>query len=131
MITEAAYFKADDALSLRDQRPVRGAEVSSLDQTKKYYDENADVYDGETGFDLLGGQEYNFREYYQPFLGSAVPSSGKALELGCGTGFYTKWLADRGLDVVAMDTVHYYCITKTGEVNCSENSIIQTAESCL
>ena len=77
--------------------------MSSLDQTKKYYDENADVYDAETGFDLSGGQEYNFREYYRPFLDSAIPSSGKALELGCGTGFYTKWLADRGLDVVAMD----------------------------
>ena len=36
-----------------------------------------------------------------------------------------------GLSWLQSTSVHYYCITKTGEVNCSENSIIQTAESCL
>ncbi len=72
-------------------------------ETREYYDQNVDVYDRKTGFGLGGGQEYNFARYYEPFLEREVPSSGRVLELGCGTGFYTRWLADRGLAVYAMD----------------------------
>ena len=71
--------------------------------TRDYYDRNADSYDRKTGFGLRGGQEYNFERYYEPLLAAELPATGRVLELGCGTGFYTRWLVDRGLDVVAMD----------------------------
>ena len=77
--------------------------MSTSDQTRAYYDEQADVYDEKTGFGARTGQEYNFKRYYLPLLREAIPSSGTVLELGCGTGFYTKWLEERGLKVYAMD----------------------------
>lgn len=32
-----------------------------------------------------------------------MPTSGRALDLACGTGAQSLWLAERGLDVVALD----------------------------
>ena len=77
--------------------------MSTREETRAYYDRNAEIYDAKTGFDLDSGQMYNLRRYFQAFLDDNVPTSGRILELGCGTGFYTRWLAQRGLDVVAMD----------------------------
>lgn len=39
----------------------------------------------------------------RPALVEEVPSSGRALDLACGTGAVGLWLAERGLDVVAID----------------------------
>ncbi len=72
------------------------------EQTRDYYDRQVDVYDRRTAFDLGGGHAYNFSRYYLPFLDREVPRAGRVLELGCGTGFYTRWLVDRGLSVCAM-----------------------------
>ena len=77
--------------------------MSTAEGTREYYDRNAEAYDAKTGFGLESGQAYNFHRYYEPFLRGAVPSAGRILEIGCGTGFYSRWLAERGLDVVAMD----------------------------
>ena len=77
--------------------------MSTREDTRDYYDRNADVYDAKTGFDLDSGQTYNLERYYVPFLEASLPFRGRVLELGCGTGFYSAWLAERGLDVVAMD----------------------------
>lgn len=71
-------------------------------QLRTYYDTFASVYDTKHGV-ALHGQAYNFARHYQPFLDRVVPRAGRALELGCGTGVYTRWLADRGLTVTAMD----------------------------
>ena len=73
------------------------------EQTREYYDRHVDVYDRRTAFDLRGGHAYNLSRYYLPFLDREVPRAGRVLELGCGTGFYTRWLVDRGLEVCAMD----------------------------
>ena len=42
---------------------------------------------------------YNFRKHYAPFLEMEVPCSRRALELGCGTGVYTRFMCDRGSDL--------------------------------
>jgi SAM-dependent methyltransferase len=36
-------------------------------------------------------------------LDAFVPTAGRALDIACGAGAQTVWLADRGLDVVALD----------------------------
>jgi SAM-dependent methyltransferase len=69
---------------------------------RDYYDAVAADYDVRHGV-VLAGQAYNLDTYYAPFLDGAVPSRGRVLEIGCGTGVYTDWLCRRGLDVVAMD----------------------------
>jgi len=75
----------------------------SPNETRDYYDSNASMYDHKTGFSRKGGQHYNYARYYAPFLEREVPRSGEVLELGCGTGFYSRWLAQRGLSVCAVD----------------------------
>ena len=77
--------------------------MSSREQTRAYYDKYATRYDARTGFAPNTGQAYNFERYYEPFLERALPRAGRVLEIGCGTGFYTRWLSDRGLQVVGMD----------------------------
>lgn len=67
-----------------------------------YYNRYADIYDQKHGI-ALAGQVYNFKNYYEPFLNKALPAKGKVLELGCGTGVYTRWLKERGLAVMGMD----------------------------
>ena len=39
----------------------------------------------------------------RPAILEEVPTAGRALDLACGTGAVTLWLAERGLDVVAVD----------------------------
>jgi SAM-dependent methyltransferase len=34
---------------------------------------------------------------------AGLPAGGRVLELGCGTGFATSWLAERGFEVLAVD----------------------------
>lgn len=38
-----------------------------------------------------------------PDLEGLIPDSGRALDIACGRGAQTVWLAQRGLDVVALD----------------------------
>ena len=38
-----------------------------------------------------------------PGMAALVPASGRALDIACGRGAQTVWLASRGLDVVALD----------------------------
>lgn len=74
----------------------------STEQVRSYYDEVADKYDTKHGV-VCPGQAFNLKKYYEPFLEKTVPQQGRVLELGCGTGVYTKWLHMRGLNVTAMD----------------------------
>ncbi len=69
---------------------------------QEYYDEFADVYEVKHGV-KCAGQAHNFKNYYEPFLYDALPANSRILELGCGTGFYTRWMLDHGHTVVAMD----------------------------
>ncbi len=39
----------------------------------------------------------------RPDLAARIPSFGRALDVACGTGSTTLWLAERGLDVTALD----------------------------
>ncbi len=69
---------------------------------ERYYDHYAGEYDvkhGVVGF----GNRFNFGRYYEPFLARAIAPGSRVLELGCGTGVYTRWLTDRGCAVVGMD----------------------------
>ena len=76
--------------------------MEKTEQCREYYDKVASVYNTKHGVALYG-QEYNFNKYYSPFLDEHISKTGKVLELGCGSGFYTHWLGQRGLDVFAMD----------------------------
>ena len=77
--------------------------MATRDETRDYYDRHFGEYDAKTRFGIEGGHTYNFEKYYQPLLDEILPRSGRVLEIGCGTGFYTRWLVERGLEVVAMD----------------------------
>ena len=69
----------------------------------EYYNQYAGIYDKKHGL-VSTGQAYNFKNYYKPFLRRVIPAKGrKVLELGCGTGFYTRWLKEQGLAVIGMD----------------------------
>ncbi len=76
--------------------------MNQHDRIKNYYDRFAEIYDTKHGV-ILAGQSYNFKNYYEPFLKKVLPQSGTILELGCGTGVYTKWLMERRLQVIGMD----------------------------
>jgi len=76
--------------------------MSKLEQIEEYYDTYATVYDTKHGV-IHAGQEYNFRRYYAPFLNKWIAPDCHVLELGCGTGVYTKWLLESGCSVDAMD----------------------------
>jgi ubiquinone/menaquinone biosynthesis C-methylase UbiE len=75
---------------------------NGIEAIRGYYDRYARVYDVKHGV-ALAGQRYNFARYYEPFLRQAVPPRSRVLELGCGTGVYTRWLMEHGCSVVAMD----------------------------
>jgi len=72
---------------------------------QKYYDRYANVYDTKHGV-AMAGQSHNFTHYYEPFLRGTISPGNRVLELGCGSGFYTKWLVDQGCQVTAMDISH-------------------------
>lgn len=76
--------------------------MADRDSIRAYYDAVAGEYDIRHGV-VLAGQAHNFARHYEPFLEQSVPRRGRVLEIGCGTGVYTRWLEGRGLEVVAMD----------------------------
>jgi SAM-dependent methyltransferase len=100
--------------------------MSTPDETRRYYDRHADVYDRKTGFGRLGGQDYNLEHYYEPLLSGVLPPSGDILELGCGTGFYTRWLAERGLHVTALDISAE--MIERARVRCPEDVSLHVAD---
>jgi len=71
-------------------------------KVRDYFDRNAEVYDLKHGVSRPG-QRHNFTRYYEPFLNEAIRPGASVLELGCGTGLYSRWLLDRGCTVVGMD----------------------------
>lgn len=91
------------------------------DIVKAYYDRYADVYDVRHG--VTGARHvYNFQRYYEPFLIENIPTGSCVLELGCGTGVYTRWLQDHGCRVVAMDISSN--IIKLAQRRCPQATII-------
>jgi len=76
--------------------------LDSKTQIQRYYDMNAEVYDVKHGV-ASTGNAHNFARHYEPFLAEAIPPGSDVLELGCGTGVYTRWLIDRGCHVTGMD----------------------------
>lgn len=99
--------------SFQRAMPLPAMQVNSLsincidkvvrrDSVAAYFDRVADVYDVKHGV-ALSGHEYNFETYYEPFLTAAIPPKSAVLELGCGSGVYTQWLASRGCRVTGMD----------------------------
>jgi ubiquinone/menaquinone biosynthesis C-methylase UbiE len=53
---------------------------------------------------LLSGDEWNHNEYYHKFLLGQIPERcANALEIGCGTGKFSRLLAERAKQVLALD----------------------------
>lgn len=63
--------------------------------TIDYYNQNAEKYVDET----LGA---NMGELYEPFL-FLLPSGGKILDAGCGSGRDSRYFINKGYEVVAFD----------------------------
>jgi ubiquinone/menaquinone biosynthesis C-methylase UbiE len=91
-------------------------------QIQHYYDTNADVYDVKHGV-ASDGNAHNFARYYEPFLAESVPPGSHVLELGCGTGVYTRWLIDRECHVTGMDISDN--ILQQARRRCPETTFIQ------
>lgn len=71
-------------------------QLSKLEtDTISYYDQHAKAYVNDT-------VDVNMLDLYQPFL-EIVPSGGKILDAGCGSGRDTKAFLERGYDVTAID----------------------------
>lgn len=66
-----------------------------MDQTIKYYDDNAIVF-------FINTKDANMENLYKLFL-KYIPQGGKILDLGCGSGRDTKHFLEKGYDVVAVD----------------------------
>lgn len=53
---------------------------------------------------LLDGDGWNHNSHYHPFLLRQVPAKcGEALEIGCGTGAFSRLLAERSAHVLGLD----------------------------
>lgn len=92
------------------------------DRLRDYYDRNASVYEVKHGV-TLAGHQHNFARHYEPFLRHAVPEGSRVLEIGCGTGVYTRWLQDRGCSVVGMDISG--SILAMARARCPEATLVQ------
>lgn len=66
-----------------------------MDKTLQYYSENAAEYAKST-------QDVDMSEILESFIGR-LPSGGKILNLGCGSGRDNKILLAQGFDVTAVD----------------------------
>ena len=95
---------------------------ATKDRLRDYYDRNATVYEVKHGV-TLPGHEHNFARHYGPFLRDAIPEGSNVLEIGCGTGVYTRWLLNRGCRVVAMD-ISGNILAKARE-RCPEATLVQ------
>jgi SAM-dependent methyltransferase len=60
-----------------------------------YYNENSDVFIANTA-------GVNMGKLYEPFL-EHIPTGGRILDLGCGSGRDTKFFSDQSYEVVAID----------------------------
>ena len=58
---------------------------------------------GKEGWDTAEGTERSLAEWERVLQADHVPRSGRALELGCGAGDLSLWLAQRGYDVSGVD----------------------------
>ena len=96
--------------------------TDTKDRLRDYYDRNASVYEVKHGV-TLAGNEHNFARHYEPFLRDAVPEQSHVLEIGCGTGVYTRWLLDRGCSVVGMDISGN--ILAEARARCPEATLVQ------
>jgi ubiquinone/menaquinone biosynthesis C-methylase UbiE len=53
---------------------------------------------------LLADEQWNHNSHYHPFLLRHLPTPcGKALEIGCGAGAFSRLLAERATQVLALD----------------------------
>lgn len=68
------------------------------DDDRRRWDERYRDAADPAGRPIMPAVPTDFTEYVQHF-----PTAGRALELACGTGAGSVWLAQRGLDVVGVD----------------------------
>jgi len=74
---------------------------TALDETVAYYDRNASAFvDGTFHADVSG--------LYELFEG-LLPAGARVLDLGCGSGRDSRYFAERGYDVVAVDPSFAMC----------------------
>lgn len=73
-----------------------------MGQDNQYFDQIADRYDLQHGV-LYFGFEYSLNNYYAPLISKYTSKNDKVLEIGCGTGGLTSWLASQFEDVVGID----------------------------
>lgn len=72
-----------------------------MSKTLDYYNKNADSF-------VNGTINVNMEHLYEGFL-SKLKSSGKILDLGCGSGRDSKHFISKGFDVVAVDGSEELC----------------------
>ncbi len=72
-----------------------------IDETVEYYEKNADAF-------IKSTINANVSELYKPFEKLLTPGC-RILDLGCGSGRDSKYFADKGYEVVAIDPSPAMC----------------------
>lgn len=72
-----------------------------MNETLSYYNQNADAF-------IEGTRNADMSEQYRFFL-KYLPTGGKLLDLGCGSGRDSAWFASLGFEVSAVDGSEELC----------------------
>lgn len=72
-----------------------------MNETLSYYNQNADAF-------IEGTRNADMSEQYRFFL-KYLPTGGKLLDLGCGSGRDSAWFASLGFEVTAVDGSEELC----------------------
>ncbi len=72
------------------------------ESARRYFDDVATVYGVKHGVDLYGCK-WGINRYYLPLIRRFIPANSEILEIGCGTGKYTKILERHAKRICAID----------------------------
>ncbi len=72
------------------------------EKIKKYYEDEADIYDYTHGAGMYGAQR-GIEKYYFKFFKQYIKPGAKVLEVGCGTGVFTQALMRISKSIISSD----------------------------
>ncbi len=107
------------AVELMDERPVSPTSIERQKQVNAYFDVESlywkDLYSGESGLlgEIIRDRQ---RSAIDCILNLGLPLTAHILEIGCGAGYMSIELANRGFSTTAIDASHDMVETAKGNV---------------